>query len=200
MNAKLFKMVNFQQTMYDSNGDEVTVDIEVMLQVAVVDGYISWGDVFDYGWAGMEAVCHHLTANECRTDAYLCTLQHNLYLGSDVQKTSKFDFQSTYEHTGQSDIFAPGNFYTTQTVPYSLIGKKSGAGLHTGSCAYNYRSNSYGGVAGNYSRLAMRGRGTAHNTLCSSRLWFGDSLASYSSQSSASAYQVRLTGLLSDSE
>ena len=200
MNAKLFKMVNFQQTMYDSNGDEVTVDIEVMLQVAVVDGYISWGDVFDYGWAGMEAVCHHLTANECRTDAYLCTLQHNLYLGSDVQKTSKFDFQSTYEHTGQSDIFAPGSFYTTQTVPYSLIGKKSGAGLHTGSCAYNYRTNYYGGVAGNYSRLAMRGRGAAHFTYCSSRAWYGYSLASLSSQGTASAYQVRLTGLLSDSE
>ena len=195
MNAKLFKMVNFQQTMYDANGDAVTVDIEVMLQVGVVDGYISWGDVYDYGWAGMEIVTHHLTDSEVRTDAYLCTLQHNLYLGSDVQGTSKFAFQSTYEHTGQSDVTTCTNNYTTQTVPYSLLGKKNGGGLHTGSCAYNYHSNSFGGSAGKYSRNGVRGRGSASYSLCSSRHWLGLNLASNSCQDLASAYQIRLTGL-----
>lgn len=199
MNCRLYKKMEGTYSMFDTEGNPISVKVEVILEVGVVDGYISWGDVFDYGNAGVEIISED-TGTELdgapsarKLYSYLCTHQQNLYMGTETQwlSTEKKPIETDYEKF-ESDIVNWNEGWMAEVLPFSSLGKTRGGGIGTGTCNYSWIGNYYGGKAGYTSRLTNRGRCRASLSTASSRFLFATTLASVSTPASASAYQAKL--------
>ena len=204
MNARLFKWTDFSGEPYEKgSANKVVVTGQMKLQWPVCDGMVLWGDVFDYGYAGLEVVVDVVTPTSSGTHrytnpfiAYLCTSQENLiYLNSSYTSGGGFGFEGTYEKIGEG--IRNGEEYSKNLFPYSIVPIAKGGGtLYTGSCAYSTNYDNYGdtvfSVAGRKVRAAMRGRGRALWSPASARLWYGYNSQSYSYRYCAASLQVAL--------
>lgn len=204
MNARLFKWTDFSGEPYEKgSANKVVVTGQMKLQWPVCDGMVLWGDVFDYGYAGLEVVVDVVTPTSSGTHrytnpfiAYLCTSQENLiYLNSSYTSGGGFGFEGTYEKIGEG--IRNGEGYSKNLFPYSIVPVAKGGGtLYTGSCAYSTNYDNYGdtvfSVAGRKVRAAMRGRGTAAWSYDSARYWHGNDSQSASNRYCAASLQVAL--------
>lgn len=197
LNAKLFKLITLQFNAFDASGNTITVDADLVLVAPVVDGYISWGDVFDYGYGGLEAVSK--ATNEAQTEreirVYLCTHQSELTDDNTVSTETQFAFESTYRYLGKSSVVTYGDGYAAKLMPLTIIPSANGAGLTNGACAYSWRSHYAGDTYTKKARLGIRGRGLATDGHDSSRLWYGHVAASLATQAFAFAPQVGMENL-----
>ena len=204
MNARLFKWTDFSGEPYEKGtANKVVVTGQMKLQWPVCDGMVLWGDVFDYGYAGLEVVVDVVTPTSNGTHrytnpfiAYLCTSQENLmYLNSSYTSGGGFGFEGTYEKIGEG--IRNGEGYSKNLFPYSIVPVAKGGGtLYIGSCAYSTNYDNYGdtvfSVAGRKVRAAMRGRGHAHWSHASARNWLGNHSQSPSNRFYAASLQVAL--------
>lgn len=195
LNAKLFKYVTLQFSAFDASGNAITIDADLVLVAPVVDGYISWGDVFDYGYGGLEAVSKATGPSTREIKAYLCTHQSELTNDNTVTTQTEFAFESTYKYLGKSSRSTYDSGYSAKLMPLTIIPALAGGGLSNGACAYNYATHSAGDTKTVRARLGIRGRGLASRDYASSRLWYGSYAASHVAQSYAFAPQVGMENL-----
>jgi hypothetical protein len=202
LNARLYSWRDFSVTAYaKSSTTALTLQGQVKYEWPVCDGMVLWGDVFDYGWAGLECVVDIQTPTSGKHvytnpyTLYLCTHQKSLARETSITATSGgFGFESTYEKIGSG--IRNGEAYSKSLWPYSIVPReKGGATSTTGSCAYsvNYDySGWFSDAVGTHKRACMLGRGYAAWSAASARLWLGRSSASCSARDYSASVQIAL--------
>lgn len=203
MNARLFKWTDFSGEPYEKGTtNKVVVTGQMKLQWPVCDGMVLWGDVFDYGYAGLEVVVDVVTPTSSGIHrytnpfiAYLCTSQEKLmYLNSSYTSGGGFGFEGIYEKIGEG--IRDGEAYSKNLFPYSIVPVTKGGTLYTGSCAYSINYDNYGdtvfSVAGRKIRASMRGRGASTWKTSSARYWFSPNSQSLSYRAYSASLQVAL--------
>jgi hypothetical protein len=209
MSAKLTRVL--PETTYQgftsyntSSASEAEYLLSGLMNLPVVDGEVWWGDVFDYGYGGLECVVdlqNNTSSGSKYTNPYklyLCTHQEDLARETSIYTATggAFDFEKSYELIG-SGIRA-GEGYHKSCWPYSIVPRDnppSGATLTTGACAYacNYDLSGYFNYpAGCHARAMMAGRGDANWSLVSARGWLGADSASSSNRYFAASLQIAL--------
>jgi hypothetical protein len=202
LNARLYSWRDFSVTAYaKSSTTALTLQGQVKYEWPVCDGMVLWGDVFDYGWAGLECVVDIQTPTSGKHvytnpyTLYLCTHQKDLvYCSTDVTAAGGvFAFERTYEKIGSG--IRNGEGWSGKLHPYSIVPVGRGGGtMYTGTCSYqtNYDYSGWFSNTGCHKRAALRGRGSANWSAASARNWAGDASASYSNRFFSASVQIAL--------
>ncbi len=191
MTAKVRKFVSFQFTGYDGlkNQDVVNMPIDYVLEQAIINGKIAgWGNI----WAWYSGVDMIVDANNAN--------QYTIYQTDDVTKLAidtdvteknpgeKFAFENVYDLIGTK---ANGSNYNLQLFDKSVMGKTSGASLHTGECTYSYYTGT--ASAGKIARRGVYFGGAAHYGSCALRYGYATYAPTATYTSIAGGFRVTLT-------
>ena len=169
MTAKLRKKVTVSFTGRDvtNNVDVTNMQIDYLLEQVIIKGRVAtWGHL--YCWTS-------------GIDAWTDNTNYHFYQTTDVNKVTidtdsaekdpgvKYAFEDTYQKVQQ---IANGDGWVLRMNNNSLIIKNNGGSLHTGECAYLYKSGT--GTAGKKARRGVLAGGFTHNSYSASRSVFAN--------------------------
>ena len=187
MTAKLRKKVTVSFTGRDvtNNVDVANMPIDYLLEQVIIKGRVAtWGHL--YCWTS-------------GIDAWTDNTNYHFYQTADVNKVTidtdsaekdlgvKYAFEDTYDKVTQ---IANGNVWVLRMNNYSLIIKNDGGLLHTGECAYLYKSGT--ATAGKKARKGVYFGGYAHYVNASSRNAYAYSAPTATLANIAGGFRVEL--------
>jgi hypothetical protein len=164
MTAKLRKKVTVSFTGRDvtNNVDVTNMQIDYLLEQVIIKGRVAtWG---------------HLFCWTSGIDAWTDNTNYHFYQTADVNKATidtdsaekdlgvKYAFENAYQKVQQ---IANGDGWVLRMNNNSLIIKNGGGSLHTGECAYSYKSGT--ATAGKKARKGVSFGGYAANSYASLR-------------------------------
>lgn len=188
MTAKLRKKVTVSFTGRDvtNNVDVTNMQIDYLLEQVVIKGRVAtWGHL--YCWTS-------------GIDAWTDNTNYHFYQTTDVNKVTidtdsaekdpgvKYAFEDTYQKVQQ---IANGDGWVLRMNNNSLIIKTHGGSLHTGECAYSYKSGT--ASAGKRARKGVYFGGYAHNSIASSRFAYAFYSPTNTFTAIAGGFRVALT-------
>jgi hypothetical protein len=189
MTAKLRKKVTVSFTGRDvtNNVDVTNMQIDYLLEQVIIKGRVAtWGHL--YCWTS-------------GIDAWTDNTNYHFYQTSDVNKVTidtdsaekdpgvKYAFEDTYQKVQQ---IANGNGWVLRMNNNSLIIKTPGGSLHTGECAYSYKSGT--ATAGKKARKGVYFGGFAFSSgFASSRVAAANAAPTSTATSLAGGFRVALT-------
>ena len=187
MTAKLRKKVTVSFTGRDvtNNVDVANMPIDYLLEQVIIKGRVAtWGHL--YCWTS-------------GIDAWTDNTNYNFYQTNDVNKVTidtdsaekdpgvKYAFEDTYQKVQQ---IANGDGWVLRMNNNSLIIKNGGGSLHTGECAYVYKSGT--ATAGKKARKGVSFGGGAVLSTVSSRYAHASSAPTDAFTSIAGGFRVEL--------
>lgn len=187
MTAKLRKKVTVSFTGRDvtNNVDVTNMQIDYLLEQVIIKVRVAtWGHL--YTWA---------SGIESWTD----NTNYHLYQTADVNKVTidtdsaekdpgvKYAFEDTYQKVQQ---IAKGDGWALRMNNNSLIVKVPGGSLHTGECAYSYKSGT--ATAGKKARKGVYFGGYATFSLASSRIANATNVPTHTYAYIAGGFRVEL--------
>ena len=200
MAVKIFKSLKFDQDSYNSSGEKVIYNIEVVLMISLFNGVQISGDIFGYCGGGAEHVAT-VTTNEQlnRTDN---NIPCKVYIEPDQRKwlresssykdnLEEFDFENSYKYMGEFITDFDG--FVKDRVSYTGKRKTKGGAVNTYMCSYNWSYNYFNNSTLNRrTRLALRFFGSAYYVACSPRTLRSYHAVSYAHWYSGGFAQVLL--------
>ena len=187
MNVRVYKKMSQTFTAYDAEGVETSWDVEVILRMSLVEGMNLCGDIFGYWGGGYEQVgtVKYLQDTQLTGNPVALYLQPDQKLWERETASSKtdlgtFGFESSYMKLGETENLGDG--YAVKRHPYAPWKTEKGGGISQGECMYATDNNYWGNVIDSRYRIALRARGNANCSYCSSRNLNAYNAASYSTR------------------
>lgn len=173
MNVVVYKLLKGTMNVYKYDIDgttiiPVTLNLEIILPVGLVNGANLGGDVFMYWGGGFEQVgtrdkdLVEQGGGNFPINIYLEPNQNNWLYELTYQKTDygKFDFESKYPLLAEKTNL-PGEGYCKERLPYTGFTITKGGNNSTGECAYHWSGNYWdysGSLIGRRTRIGARFR------------------------------------------
>lgn len=187
MTAKLRKKVaiSFTGRDVDNNVNVTNMPIDYLLEQVIIKGRVAtWGHL--YTWTS-------------GIDAWTDSTNYHFYQTADVNKVTidtdsaekdlgvKYAFEDTYQKVQQ---IANDSGWVLRMNNNSLIIKEHGGSLHTGECAFLYKSGT--ARAGKKGRNGVSFGGIANNSNASSRCAYASYSPTFPSTIVAGGFRVEL--------
>lgn len=207
MNVVIYKLVKGTAGVYkyDTDGTTiipVTLNLEIILPIGLVNGANLGGDVFMYWGGGYEQVGtkdHSESSGgsgNFPTKIYLEPNQNNWLYELTYQKSDygKFEFEDKYPLLAEK-MNLSGEGYCKERLPYSGFAITKGGSNSTGECAYHWSGNNWDYAEGNIGRRTRIGARFRYNALYGSlgfRASHCHSTAAASAPNSSASAQISL--------
>lgn len=176
MSARVYKIMSQYDCTgaYDTDGNPVTFDVEVILRMSLYDGATLSGDIFSYNNGGSYLIGKYsgaINGNEMRT--YLEPDQRKWGAVQTVMSgdaSHRWPFEDTYIYLGKNSN--SGNNFIRHRLPWATNKLVNGGSAQFGECAYNYDYCYWASGDTNIGKLflvGVRSRLNAPFTSCSRR-------------------------------
>lgn len=153
LNNIVYKRQAGTVNVYNSEGEETTLDIEIVLRVGLINGVNLIGDCFIHYGGGYELVGTNIPNinPESKPDLsgypikiYLEPNQQNWIYSTEVRKGnySTFDFEETYTQIIEDQINQTDG-YCLKRIPYTNFSVEKGGSALNGECLYTWSGNSW---------------------------------------------------------
>ena len=205
MNCIVFKKITGGtiNNLYNSSGQKVTLDTELILRVGLTDGVNLGGDVFVYTGGGIEYV--GVVDNIDNTNYQTKSWPVDIFFEPDQEKWvyentySKpnlgiFKFENNYRNIGKNFRTLGKEGYMRLRIPYTNFATAIGNGATTSTeeCCYTWQQNYWSSVYNTRVRIGVRLRSAAYygsHGFRSSFLYYG---AAASNNNCSVCAQIRM--------
>ena len=152
MNTIIYKLVQGDVNVYDESGSIVTLDVEVVLKIGLINGVNLMGDVKSYCGGGYELIGttdHTGDKANYPISIYLevdqskwLSLEHLNYTYV-TDPTEKIEIEARYKKIATRYNISGENYFINR-VPYTMFSSEKGGSASTGECGFMWSNNGWG--------------------------------------------------------